>query len=199
MAPVHNGVPHEFLDYHWKPSKEARPLLFFGRFAEDKGIDTLVDALQLLGSKAPPCLLVGRGPLQNRVDEMAANSNGKIQVRGWADHHALGQLLTESMMAVIPSREENFSLAVLSVMAVGTPLITTRVGGTAEVVEHEKNALLIEADDPQSLSQCIARICTNPREAAKFGKQASAIVRSDFTWDVAAEKFNRLYEQALTE
>lgn len=197
LRPVHNGVPVEFLDHHWAPEDTERPLVFFGRFARDKGIDVLLAAIERLGPAAPRCLLVGRGPLRPELERAASASGGRIELRDWADHHTLGRLLAGASMAAIPSREENFSLAVLSAMAVGTPLVTTRVGGTAEVVEDGRNGLLVEADDPAALAGAIARLRDAPEDAARMGAAASEIVRRDFTWDVAAERFLSLYEQSL--
>jgi glycosyltransferase involved in cell wall biosynthesis len=199
IAPVHNGVPVEFLEHRWQPDTRERPLLFFGRFAHDKGIDTLLDALVQLGAQAPRTLLVGRGP-QHALIERQIRECGlaeRVELRAWADHHELGRLLSESAFAVLPSREENFSLAVLSALAVGTPLITTPVGGTSEVVTHEQNGLLVAPGDVQGLAGAIARLSSEPEFAARLGGERSELVRRDFTWQAAARKFEDLYERAL--
>lgn len=202
MRPVHNGVPAEFLNYAWQPEltpagRDERPLLFFGRFDHDKGLDTLVDALGLLGADCPAALLAGRGPdrasLENRIQ--ANNLQDRVQVLDWLSHEALGEALQKSALAVIPSREENFSLAVLSVMAVGTPLITTTVGGTAEVMEDARTGLLIPPGDPAILAKAIQRIQADPSWAASLGQAARQKVREGFTWPVTAAKFEALYRE----
>jgi glycosyltransferase involved in cell wall biosynthesis len=119
----------------------------------------------------------------------------KVELRGWADHHELGKLLTESSMAILPSREESFSLAVLSAMAVGTPLIATRVGGTAELVEHGHNGVLCEAGDVGTLRDAIEQLSRQPERAAQLAARGRQRVRDGFTWDGAARKFESLYEQ----
>ena len=200
IHPVHNGVPPEFLDFEWQPmpGRDSRPALFFGRFDRAKGIETLLLALRELGDRAPRIRLVGRGSyrdaLARRRDRLGLTD--KIELHGWLDHRGLGRLLTESSAAILPSHEENFSLAVLSAMAVGTPLIATRVGGTGEVVEHGQNGVLCPPDDVEALSAAITRLYDQPERAAELAARGRRRVRDDFTWDAAARKFESVYERA---
>jgi glycosyltransferase involved in cell wall biosynthesis len=196
IRPVHNGAPEEFLEYRWQPSDEDRPLLFFGRLSESKGVDTIVEALTSLGSSAPRTLIVGRGPQRDRVAARIATAGlgDRVEMRDWADHHTLGRLLEGSSAALIPSREENFSLAVLSCLAVGTPLVTTPVGGTPEVVEDGVTGLLVEPGDAPGLARAITALRQDPDRAARIGRAGRRLVRSRFTWDANAARFEALYE-----
>ena len=199
IEPVHNGVPAEFLDYRWEPGDGTRPILFFGRFARAKGIDTLLDALLTLGPRGPRAVLVGRGPAQREIELRIRNAGlgDRVTLHGWADHHTLGKLLCGASMAVLPSREENFSLAVLSALAVGTPLVTTPVGGTPEVLEHERNGLLVETGDGVALAGAIDRLIRDPAFAARLGAAGREDVRREFTWDMTASRFETLYSRTL--
>jgi glycosyltransferase involved in cell wall biosynthesis len=196
VRPVHNGVPEEFLDYRWEPDYRDRPMLFFGRLSESKGVDTILEALRLLGPSAPRTLIVGRGPRRDDIlSRIASGGLGdRIELRDWADHHTLGHLLEEASIALIPSREENFSLAVLSCLAVGTPLVTTPVGGTPEVVEDRVTGLLVEPGDAEGLARAITELREDPNLAADVGLAGRRLVRSRFTWDATAARFEALYE-----
>jgi len=199
VRPVHNGVPEEFLEYRWRPGGEDRPLLFFGRLSESKGVDTIIEALSLLGRAAPRALIVGRGPDRDRIAaEIAARGlGGRVELRDWADHHELGRLLEGASAALIPSREENFSLAVLGCLAVGTPLVTTPVGGTPEVVEDRVTGLLVRPGDAAGLAQAIAELRRDRGLSRRIGRAGRRLVRSRFTWDAAAARFEALYETLL--
>jgi glycosyltransferase involved in cell wall biosynthesis len=200
IHPVHNGVPPEFLDFEWQPmpGRDPRPALFFGRFDRVKGIETLLLALRALGDKAPRIRLVGRGSygaaMARRRDRLGLTD--KIELHGWLDHRGLGRLLTESSAAILPSLEENFSLAVLSAMAVGAPLIATRVGGTGELVEHEHNGMLCPPGDVGALRAAIEQLYAQPDRAAERAARGRRRVREDFTWDAAARQFEAVYERA---
>jgi glycosyltransferase involved in cell wall biosynthesis len=198
IRPVHNGVPPEFLDHVWQPTAgpDTRPALFFGRFERSKGLDTLLRALRDLGADAPRIRLVGAGSYRDRVARMCDEFGltPKVEFGAWVDHHVLGQLLTESSMAILPSHEESFSLAVLAAMAVGTPLIATRVGGTAELVEHGHNGALCPAGDVEALSDAIKLLSEQPERAADLAARGRHRVREEFTWETAARKFESLYD-----
>ena len=123
----------------------------------------------------------------------------KVELTGWVDHHTLGRLLSESSMAILPSREESLSLAVLSAMAVGTPLIATRVGGTAEIVEHGHNGVLCPPGDVAALRDAIERLARQPDVAAELATRGRQRVREAFTWEIAAGTFEIAVSTARIE
>ena len=194
---VHNGVPDEFLTYRWRPqAPENRPFLFFGRYTRSKGIDTLLAAFGRLQTNSPPLRLVGAGSERGWIErEIARRGLGsRVEVLGWADHETLGRLLESSSAVVLPSREENFGLAVLAAMAVGTPLVATDVGGTREGPQDGVHALLVRPDDVAGLEHALRRLIADPDAAAERGTAAAELVRREFTWARAAAKFAQLYE-----
>ena len=201
IHPVHNGVPPEFLDYKWRPcvDGDTRPALFFGRFEKSKGPDILLRALAELGEAAPRVRLVGRGTYRAALARMREHLGltHKVEFRAWAGHEELGGLLAESSMAILPSREENFALAALAAMAVGTPLITTNVGGVAELVEHGGSGLLCPAGNVAALADAIDQFRTRPELAGTLGARARRHVRDHFTWEIAVSKFEALYDQLI--
>lgn len=191
---VHNGVPEEFLKYRWDPDPNPRPIVFFGRYDVTKGVDTLLDAYHRLGKDAPPLWTFGRGPalasMRAKIEHLGLKS--QVTLHDWATHDRLGLILSRASMAVLPSREENFSLAVLASLAVGVPLVATQVGGTAEMVEHGHNGLLVDAGDPRELANAIAEVLVNPGQARERAKRGRAMAR-DLTWARAAERFEKIY------
>jgi len=193
---IPNGVPEEVLAYHHDPrALQDGPLVFFGRFDRTKGVDTLVDALGLLGSRAPRTLIIGRGPeraaLLRRIHSLGLQE--QVTVLEWMSSEVLARTLTTARMVVLPSREENFSLALLSAMAVGVPVISTRVGGSPEIVRHEQTGLLVEADRPPLLARAIERLLDQPALAQDVGQAGRTYVRTHLTWDHVAASFEALY------
>ena len=195
---VPNGVPEEFLSYQHDPRALVDgPLVFFGRFEPTKGVDTLVEALGLLGARAPHTLIIGQGPEKKRIQKRikALGLGDKAGIRPWMTHDELAQTLTGARMVVLPSRQENFSLAVLGAMAVGAPVISTSVGGTPEIIQHGQTGLLVEPDDPDTLAAAIETLCHDSDLAHQLGQAGRAYVRQHLTWDRVAESFEALYQQ----
>ncbi len=194
---VHNGAPREFLNYHRVNATTSGPIVFFGRFAHDKGVDILIEAVNRLAVDPPEVLLIGRGPDQRLIESLVKSSprSHVFTVKDWATPDEIGALLEKASMAVIPSRAENFSTAVLGAMATGAPVISTRVGGTAEVIRDGETGLLVDADDPDQLARAMTRLLSDRNLNEAIGVGGRNQIRRHFTWDVAATKFEELYAE----
>lgn len=200
MKPVPNGVPSEFLNYVRQKKANEGPIVFFGRFAYDKGADTLIEALSNIDQKIlPDIYLIGRGDLEQDLKKMAANSgiSEKITFKPWMSHEEIASELSNARMAVLPSRDENFSLAILSSLCTGCPTISTSVGGTPEIITNEKTGLLVPPSQPEKLKEAILFFLKKPDTREKIGKNGAEYVRNHLTWDESCKKFEHLYEQAL--
>ncbi|MFQ5568189.1 MAG: glycosyltransferase family 4 protein [Rhodothermales bacterium] len=197
---VHNGVPEEFLSYDLDPvAMESGPLVFFGKFHAIKGVDTLVDALGIIGAEAPRTLLIGRGPEKQAIERQIQRLGlaDRVELLPWMPQDELARILSGARMVVLPSREENFSLAILGAMAVGVPVISTRVGGTPEIIHHNHTGILVEPDAPEALAAAITRLLKDPEKALQLGRAGRCHVREHLTWDRAAASFEALYHQLL--
>lgn len=200
LRPVPNGVPEEFLQYHRKPDAENGPLVFFGRLSKTKGVDTLIKALGMIETDLlPEIWIIGRGDLKKELQNMVKQEGltQKVTFKPWMTHDELGEALSVSGMTVLPSREENFSLAILSAMCVGSPTISTKVGGTPEIIEHNKTGGLAEADQPHELANLITEWLKNPEKCNSIGQAGSDYIRKNLTWDHTCDKFEELYRLAL--
>jgi glycosyltransferase involved in cell wall biosynthesis len=200
IRPVHNGVNPPFLKVHNIYSDKTGPILFFGRLSATKGVDVLIEAYSNLETDSKPGLIIiGRGELQsrlkNRVTELGLEQ--QITFIPWISHEELGDYLKTASMAVLPSREENFSLAVLEALCSGTPVISTEVGGTAEMISDGENGLLVPPSDTDALSNAMKRLIVDRNFAKTIGQNGSETVREKFTWQKTVEKFEALYRKAL--
>lgn len=198
---VQNGVTDTFLAFTRQPEKARHgPTVFFGRIVAQKGVDTFVEALALLGDEVPPALIIGRGAAQQQIEHRIEQEklSEHVRMQPWMTEADLGSMLTRARMVVLPSREENFSLSVLSAMAVGAPVISTRVGGTPEIIDDGENGLLVAPDDPGALAAAIARLNQHPALARRLGEAGRKKVRNQFTWEAAAHRFEGLYRELLS-
>jgi glycosyltransferase involved in cell wall biosynthesis len=93
---------------------------------------------------------------------------------------------------VLPSRQEGLGLALIEGMAAACASIGSRSGGIPEIISHEKNGLLFEEGDTESLAACLERLATNREYRAYMGKQAQTTVQEKFGIALMVEDFTRL-------
>lgn len=199
LAPVHNGVPAEFLRHERRPGAADGPIVFFGRFHPDKGVDVLLEALARLGPDGPPVRIIGRGREEGRLRQQAAAAGlgRRVAFVPWMDHDGLARELARARLAVLPSREENFSLAVLGALGTGCPTISTTAGGTPEMIVDGETGLLVPPGDTRALAAALERLARDHALAARLGAAGRARVASQFRWADHYGAIERLYADAV--
>jgi glycosyltransferase involved in cell wall biosynthesis len=153
-----------------------------GNLHPAKGHRTLVEALPALVAKLPRAriVLVGQGAegaiLERRALEL-----------GVSDHISfLGQrldvpsLLRQFDLFVFPSLSEGMPNALLEAMAAGLPVVASGVGGILEVVSHGENGLLVPPACPDSLTEAIVRLWSDPDQRRRLGLAARRSVAQRF-------------------
>lgn len=170
---------------------------FAGRLEHGKGPDLFVEAAGLIHQKRPDAyfLVAGDGPLrpvlQTRVNEKCLPA---VFVGRQAD---LRVALGVSRVLVVPSRQEAFGRVLIEAMAMGVPVVATRVGGIPEVCTDGRTALLVSADDPRALADAVVRTLEDPARTAARVQAAAEEVRMRFSLADHAEQVCRLYRRLL--
>jgi len=170
---------------------------FIGRLSPQKAPERLIAAFTAIASRAqqPRLLIIGSGELEPDVRRQIAA--GGIADRVIIDAALPGAEALQAMdVAVMTSRYEAMSYVMLEAAAAGLPLILTDVGGTANVLEHEVNGLIVpNTDDATPLIAAMSALCT-PATRAHFAAAAQA--RSNrYGVDAMVEQTIAVYEQAL--
>ena len=168
-----------------------------GRLEKQKGIDVLLDAASLLKVTRPDChfLIVGDG-----CDRVALENNA-FQLGLTATTHFTGlradvpNLLASATLFVLPSRWEGMANALLEAMACGLPVVATAVEGSAELVRSGETGLLVPAGTSVELSAAICELLAAPEDSHAMALSAQRTVKSDFTTESVARKYEACYEQ----
>lgn len=135
--------------------------LFVGRLSHEKGLDVLLQAWCRIGSKLP-LRIVGDGPMAQEVDRWAAAIDG-VSVLGRLASAEVRDQMKDASVLVAPSMSyETFGLVAVEALAVGTPVIASRLGALAEVVAHRRTGLLFKAGDSLDLEAAIQWVLENP-------------------------------------
>jgi len=171
--------------------------LTLGSFEPRKGQDILAEAIsQMDGATRERCTFKMAG----RVLDDAFYNELKMEVADFEqvelidalDHASALKLLNETDVVVLPSRDETMPIVILEAMGLGKTVISTDVGGVREWLQDGMNGLLIEKENPVTLSKALA-ICANKRELVEQLQAAgSRTFDRHFTLDRFASRFAAL-------
>ncbi len=175
---------------------EAPLVLFAGRLAAQKGVDDLLEALDLLRHVRPDVrsLIVGDGPLRSGLEETAHALDLDRRVRFLGHRDDVPRLLAAADLLVLPSLYEGLPNIVLEAMRSRKPVVATAAPGTTEVVDDGKTGLLVPLRNPPALAQAIRTVLQDPDLARNLGHAGRARVESEFRADTMVARFAELYE-----
>lgn len=149
---------------------------YVGRLAREKGIACLLDAASLVPGVVR---IVGDGPLAPVAAK--AEAGGHVAFAGPMPRSSVADLLRASSALVVPSVWfEGFPLVILEAFASGTPVIASRIGSLAELVEDGFNGLLAEPDDAAGLADRIRWAADHPNEMQEMGANARHLYETRF-------------------
>jgi len=197
MGIVHCGVrPANFA---FSPDgRQPGLIVAVGRLDEIKGFRHLVDACQLLAERAVSfdCVVIGEGPLRAELEAriQGAGLAGRVTLLGALKQEDVRAHLSRAAMFVLPSvvtargDRDGIPVALMEAMAVGLPVVSTRVSGIPELVQHGVSGLLAEPGDPRALAQCIEQLLADPAAAREMATVARRTVERDFDVKVEAGK-----------
>jgi D-inositol-3-phosphate glycosyltransferase len=188
---------------------EQPMLLFVGRLQPIKGIDTLLQAAQVVRQQHPQVqvLIVGGGVeapdtyeaqelqrLHGLSEQFGLQHN--VRFIKAQPQHVLAQYYAAADVFVMPSHYESFGMVVLEAMACGTPVVASRVGGLTSTVVHERTGFLVPEGAWQAFAQAILRLLEAPALRRTFG-QAGIQRAQAFTWPRIATHTVQLYRRLL--
>ncbi len=186
-APFDSAIDH--------PWRERIPgIVMAARFARQKDHTTLLKAIALLRERGlrPPVKLAGGGKAsaQDHARQLSAQLGLGDQVEFLGHHKDVPGLLMAHQICLLSTHYEGMPLSLIEGMAAGCTAIGTRAPGVQEVIDDERNGLLVAHADPQSLADALARVLTQPAE----GERLAAAGREDAYTRYTLERMIGNYE-----
>jgi glycosyltransferase involved in cell wall biosynthesis len=166
------------------------------RFYPAKGIGHLIDAFPAVLAAHPRAwlVLVGQGPEEQALRARAAEL-------GIATHVVFAGFQRDAHVyvggfdvAAVPSVEEGFGLVALEALALGVPVVASRVGGLPDIVLDGATGLLVEPARPDALAAALVRLLGDAALRARMGEAARADVHR-FSLDTYAGRLTEIYQE----
>ena len=168
--------------------------LFVGRLSPEKGLGTLLKGWQGL---SVPLTIIGDGPLK---DEVVAGSGGPITYRGQQTALEVREAMRTAAFLVMPSESfETFGMVIVEAFANRLPVIASRLGAMAEIIEDGRTGLLFTPGDAADLATTAATAAAQPDRLRALGQEARATYEARYTPAVNLRALMAIYEGVLTE
>lgn len=203
LVTIPNGVPVPEKPWQRRPNWTNAPnAVFVGRLADEKGLDTLIDAWPLVRAKHPRAVLtlVGEGPNRRSLEARALARDLTVGTEGAVNFSGRltdpDSMLREAELFVLPSREEGMSIALLEAMALGIPLVASSIPGNCRLITDFKHGRLASLD-PASLASVILEQWSHFDQASEMGLAARKRVEAEFSIQIMARRHLELFNKLL--
>lgn len=170
--------------------------LYVGRLVKEKGIYDLLAAYQRLGKDAPPLKIVGDGPEHAGVMQLLADTALNVEMLGRKSGDELTKLYRNAICLINPSHyNESFGLTLIEAYACAKPVIASRKGGMAEVVDNV-SGFLFSSGAIDELAEKMQYFIEQPDKAIEMGQFGRRLVDEKFNPDTHFTDLMSVYKKA---
>jgi glycosyltransferase involved in cell wall biosynthesis len=162
---------------------ERTVLLFCGRVAAEKQIEQIAEVLKAIPNTH--LAIVGDGPYRPALEEIYKDLPATFV--GYLKGEELSAAYASSDIFVFPSAIETFGLVVAEAMAAGLPVVSSRVGGVPEIIDHDQNGFIFEPNDIPTMIDYVRRLVDQPEMRPQIGEAAREAVKN-LTWDAIMDE-----------
>jgi glycosyltransferase involved in cell wall biosynthesis len=184
-------------------------ILYVGALEPKKGVEHLLDALNIVGADLGDwtCELIGDGPSRQQLENRATRLGlgGRVAFLGRRDFAEVSAAYRRASVCVAPSvigpngRQEGIPNVMIEALAFQRPVISTGISGTPELIHDEVTGLLVPPADPPALGQALLRVSADVQEAFRMAQHGRQHVVRNFSLAVNARKQLHLFEPARPE
>lgn len=166
-------------------------VLYFGRLAEEKGIDRILEACKLLPDV--PFVIAGGGPLEDLCKNCTLPN---VKYVGFKTGKELEELVAGALFTLhLSIWYENCPLALLESQSLGTPVLCNRIGGIPELVEEGKTGILNDTFTPEAYAEKIAALYADKALLAEMAQNCLRKRESMMTLERYCDKLLALYTE----
>lgn len=173
-------------------------ILATGRLAPQKGLEYLLEATSAVAGRfggVVKVFLAGSGPLEESLRRQSRHLAIDDQVTFLGFRSDIADLLSASDIVVLPSLREGLSIALLEAMAAGKAIIATAIGSNREVLEHERNALLVPPGSAEALADAVLCLARDSNARTRLGTNARKRYLDSYTEERMLDAYSALYDE----
>jgi len=179
----------------------SRVVGFLGRLDRQKGPDMLLRACGQFMPRVSEAtvLFVGSGPMEHQLKRSTKELLYGRRIHFAGHREDVGSIMQCFEVFAFPSRWEGFGLSLLEAMAVGLPIVASRIDSVPELVEDGRSALLSDPEDHQKFGNSVLWLLNNLDRAAELGGAARKRAVERFGLESMVTKHIELYRNAVAD
>jgi glycosyltransferase involved in cell wall biosynthesis len=197
-------VPHGELGSLYgghRPAQDRAPatVLFYGRRWAYKGLDVLVEALNVLGPAHHDLRLViaGTGEPVDRYLRLLEERISVEVIDRYVDRETTADLFSEATVVCLPHREASQSGVAALALGFGTPIVASSAGGLGELLRDGTDALVVAPGDAGALADALDRLLLDRGLQERLSIESRRRAQSELAWAAIGERTVEVYRRAL--
>jgi glycosyltransferase involved in cell wall biosynthesis len=196
---VHVGIPVDQFTRAAERNGHGRTpvVLYIGRLVPEKGQTILLEAVARLTGRGidVQLQLAGDGELRAELERTAARLEiaDRVSFLGAVGQEELRELYEEAAVFCLPSFAEGVPVVLMEAMAMGLPVVTTRIAGIPELVEHERSGILVAPGRTDELTDSLAGLLEEPELRLNLGANGRRAVAAGFDSEDSASRLRALF------
>jgi len=197
------GREHEgYLRKKLNLPKEAKILLYVGRLSEEKSVDFLLEAFQIVKKQRKDTwlALVGDGPDRKKLEHLSAKLkiSSRVIFTGFINRDKMSRIYPGADLFVFASKTETQGLVVIEAMASGLPVVAVEDEAFAGVVLDGKGGFLVKGGR-EDFAQKILMLLEDQPLCEQFSLKARKHIEANFSAEKQAALLEKIYRQVIAE
>jgi serine acetyltransferase/glycosyltransferase involved in cell wall biosynthesis len=193
------GSMYEKLATDTSVQREPHTLLFYGRIWPYKGLKYLLEAMPLIAERIPEVKLVIAGRGENLEECFPHGHDPKRYeiLNHFIPSEDVATLFKRSTAVILPYIEASQSGVAAVALAMGTPVVASKIGGLAEMIRHEEDGLLVPPGNVAALADAIIRLLSDRQLQQKLQIAGWQRCQNDLNWSNIAKQTVEVYDKAI--
>jgi glycosyltransferase involved in cell wall biosynthesis len=208
---IHHGLDLFQFKFRRPPASDLETplILCVARLVPKKGLQDLILAADILRrrERSFKIEIIGNGPLretlENQVTQLGLND--QVKLLGALPHEVVCGAYQRACMFVLPcvvtadGDRDGIPNVLLEAMASGVPVISTMVSGIPELIDAERNGLLVRANSPAMLAEAIDRLLSCPELSERLVHNARKKIEASFSMDHSTSRLLALFQRGTAD
>ncbi len=203
---IHHGLDLSQFKFRWPPASDpdAPLILCVARMVEKKGLGDLLVAADILRRRGGRFRveIIGGGPLRQALETQVVQLGLKdrVELLGSRPHDIVCQAYQRASIFALPCTvaangdRDGIPNVLLEAMASGVPVVATPVSGIPELIDAERDGLLIPPNSPAMLADAIDRLLTCPELSERLARAARTKIEASFSMDHGTTRLLALFQ-----